>query len=446
MRRNVRVGFRIELAVVQAVQYPAVFVVVTVQRAFESVCLPAVLGFPGMPRRDGGDEVRIDNPPFHQIEPLSIVVVAQSVVVKEMFRPIQSGRPQDMFSGNGLMAKIVDGETDARMPHAQVLVYLVEQHRHQGGLPIVAMDDLRVFAALEHEFQSGPAEKGESQDVIVVAVNTPAIKEVIPRLRVDEKTLAPVHEAEPDGRVDSAVVPGNPQVLIRLGQSPYLVVTHAVVLGQDDLDCIAAQFQLPAQSKNHIGKTAHFGHRRQFRRNHHDKHGGNEPRRRRRRLVRPLVLLLCLRFRLCFLERCLPNRFLRNRRQPRNGRFRRPHLLCRKDRRPCFIGGRFGFHRGGRFLRDHQPAGLRGRDRPFNRRRGRRNPGVGRRRPGLDGLGRSGRRRGRDGVGREIGFSRNGAGRDAGRHCQIGTRLGGNRRHLPELARPRRRRCCWCAN
>src|SRR6266571_1183709 len=270
MSRNVRIGFRIPLIIVQPVENSAVLVVMKIQCPFQSVCLPAVFGLPGMARGDSGDEIRIDNPAFHQIESLRILVVPQAVVVEKMLGPMKAGGPEKELSANPLMAEIVDRETNAGMPHAQVLIDFVKQHRYKGRLPIVAMNDLRLLARFEHELEGGPAKKGESERIIVVSVNGSAVEEVVAGMRLDEKAFAPVHEAEPDRSGDAAVVPRNPQVFVGLGQPKNLVVTHAVILGQKDLQCVAAQFQRPAQSVHHVGQTAHFGYRRQFWRDHHD--------------------------------------------------------------------------------------------------------------------------------------------------------------------------------
>src|SRR6266566_3936979 len=264
MSRDVRIGLRIELIIVQPVENSAVLVVMKLQCPFQSVCLPAVFGLPGMARGNRGDEIRIDNPAFHQIESLSIIVVPQAVVVEKMLGPMKAGGPENVLSANPLMAEIVDRETNAGMPHAQVLINFVKQHRYQGRLPIVAMNDLRLLASFENELEGGPAKKGESEQIIVVSVNGSAVEEVVARMRLDEKAFAPVHEPEPDGGADTAVVPRNPQVFVGPGQTKDMVVTHAVVLGQNEFHCVAAQFQLPAQSVHHVGQTAHFGCRRQF--------------------------------------------------------------------------------------------------------------------------------------------------------------------------------------
>jgi hypothetical protein len=84
-----------------------------------------------MTRGDSGDEIRIDNPALHQIESMRIMVVPQAVIVHEMLGPMKAGGPENVISASPLMAEIVDRETNARMPHAQMLIDFVKQHRHR---------------------------------------------------------------------------------------------------------------------------------------------------------------------------------------------------------------------------------------------------------------------------------------------------------------------------
>src|SRR5438552_3339331 len=225
MRGNVRIACRIELVVVQPVENSAILVVMNVQCPFQSVRLSAILDLPGMARGNRGDEIRINNPAFHEIENLRIIVVPQAVIMEEMLGPIKSRGVEYVSSANALMAEIVDRETDAGMPHAQMLIDFVKQHRYQGRLPIVTMNDVRLLARFEHEFECGPAKKSESEHVIVVAVHGSAVEEVVARMRLDERAFAAVYDSEPDGGVDSAVVPWNPQIFVSLGQPKDLLVT-----------------------------------------------------------------------------------------------------------------------------------------------------------------------------------------------------------------------------
>ena len=214
------IGLRIELLVVQAVQDAAEFIMVRVQRRFEAVRLSAILGLPRVPRRNGRDKIRVNNPAFHQVDRMGIVVVAQPVVVHEILRPVQARGAQHMLAGHALMLEVVQGEAHPRMPHAEVLIHLVKQHRHQRRLPVVAMDDIRVLVGLEHELQRRAAKKGESQHVVVLPVKTPAVEKIVLGMRFDEKALAPVHEAETDAAVDRAAVPRHPQILRRISSDP----------------------------------------------------------------------------------------------------------------------------------------------------------------------------------------------------------------------------------
>src|SRR6266540_4080677 len=54
MSRNVRIGFRIPVTIIQPVENSAVLVVMKMECPFQPVCLPAVFGLPGVARGDGG--------------------------------------------------------------------------------------------------------------------------------------------------------------------------------------------------------------------------------------------------------------------------------------------------------------------------------------------------------------------------------------------------------
>jgi hypothetical protein len=55
---------------------------------------------------------------------------------------VRPDRPQHVFAGQALMLEVVDGVADPLPVHAGVGVLLEQQHRHQPGLPVVAMDDI----------------------------------------------------------------------------------------------------------------------------------------------------------------------------------------------------------------------------------------------------------------------------------------------------------------
>jgi hypothetical protein len=148
--------------------------------------------------------------------------------------------------GDALVLEVMQRVANPRMSHSRVLIHLVKQHRHQTDLPIVAVNDVRVLVALEHELQRGPAEECEPLVVIHLPVKRAAIEEVVMGMRLNEEALAAMHEAEIDTAMHGVFVPRNPQVFEREPQVEDLVMPQAIVFGQDDLDRIPANLQFPA--------------------------------------------------------------------------------------------------------------------------------------------------------------------------------------------------------
>src|SRR2546422_8346118 len=116
-----------------------------------------------------------------------IETVLEAILMKEMRRAIEASGAEHVLPGDALMLPIVQRVTDTRMGHPNVLVDFVEQHRRQARLPVVAMDDVWMFAALEHEFQRRAAKKGEALVIISMAVKYVAVKKILVRMRLDKK-------------------------------------------------------------------------------------------------------------------------------------------------------------------------------------------------------------------------------------------------------------------
>ena len=138
----------------------------------------------------------------------------------------------------------------------------------------MAMDHIGAFARLEQELHRRLAKEGEAQRIVVKPVERPAIEEVVLGMGFDEEALTPMDEPEPDGTEDLLIVPRDPELFPDLVKAPDLVVPHAVVFGQDDLDRATADFQLAAQPKKNISKPPDLRHGSQFRRNHCNEHAG----------------------------------------------------------------------------------------------------------------------------------------------------------------------------
>ena len=226
-----------------------------------------------MLRRHRGDEIRVDDAAFHQVDRAVVEVIAEPVVIEEMTRAGQARLPQDVLPADTLMGEVVDGIADTLTGHAEVPVDLVQQHRHGRRLPVVAVDHLGPLAGLPHELQGRLGQEREPGRIIRRAVQVAPAEELVRAVRVDEEALPAVHEPEPHRAVHGPAVPGHPQVLIGDREPEDLVVVHAVVFRQDDLDGVAAQLQLPAQPEDDLPQPARLRRRRTLRRNHHHEHG-----------------------------------------------------------------------------------------------------------------------------------------------------------------------------
>ena len=102
------------------------------------------------------------------------------------------------------------------------------------------LHDVRPLPAAVHELERRLGEEGEAHVLIEKAVVGATAEEVVARMRVDEEALATVHMAEIHSAMDMVIEPRHPQVLVGDVQSPDLIVAHAIVFRQDDLDRVAA--------------------------------------------------------------------------------------------------------------------------------------------------------------------------------------------------------------
>jgi hypothetical protein len=102
-------------------------------------------------------------------------------------------------------------------------------------------------------------------------VNT-AVKKIIMRMGFDKETPSPMYEAEEDRAVYPLIMKRDPEVMKCLLKPVNMVISHAVILGEYDLDGIPPDLKLTAESEDHISKTTNFGHRSTLCCNHDDKH------------------------------------------------------------------------------------------------------------------------------------------------------------------------------
>jgi len=209
--RNEGIAFGVPHLVVETVQNPAELSLVEVQDVAEAAPLGARAHLPGVVRRDRGDEVGIDDGPLGEVECQGIRIVGQAIRGEEVLRPPEACHPQDVATDHALVGEVVDGVTNPLSIHAEPLVDLVQQDRHQGRLPIVRVDDVGPLASLVEELDGGFAEEGEALGLVGKAVEGAAIEEAIVVVRLDEEALAAMDEAEPHGAVHLAIGPGDTQ-------------------------------------------------------------------------------------------------------------------------------------------------------------------------------------------------------------------------------------------
>ncbi len=270
---NVRVGLRIPDVVIEAIENAAELSVMNAEDALKAHAEVAVTNFGAISWRDGGDKIRIDDATFHQVDRAMTMIIGQSIVCHHVGR-IQSNLSQNVFSVNALVADIVQCKANTRVTHAEVLINLVEEHRHQGSLPIMTVNDVRVLSRFEHEFERGAGEESEPLDIVMVAVKNAAIEEIVMRMGIDEETFESLHEAEINVAMNPLVMVRNRKITVGFGEAPDAIVTHAIVFRQDDLDRIAANAEFAGKTLNDIGQPADFCRRSALGCDHYDEHGG----------------------------------------------------------------------------------------------------------------------------------------------------------------------------
>ena len=185
------------------------------------------------------------------------MVISQSVVVHDACR-IQTDLPQDMFAVDALVAKVMERETDPRMAQAEMLINFIKKDGNKRGLPIVAMNNVRMLVRFEDEFQRRTAKESESFNVVIVPVKNPPIEKIVVRMRVDKKAFEALHEPEVNVAVNPLAVVRHPKIAVGFGQVPDAIVPHVVVFREDDLNRIAANVKFSGKVLNDVTELADF--------------------------------------------------------------------------------------------------------------------------------------------------------------------------------------------
>jgi len=123
----------------------------------------------------------------------------------------------------------------------QMAIVQVQVHRHQSGLPVVAVDDVGGEVDVEQGLQHGAGEEGETLAVVVEAVETAALKGHAVDLSLEQAAVlaAPAHR---DGVVGHIF-----QLVAEL---------QVAVQRHDDAGVHAVLDQSLGQRASHVGQTA----------------------------------------------------------------------------------------------------------------------------------------------------------------------------------------------
>ncbi len=171
---DVRVGGGVVGVHVDAVQDAAELVLLLAQQSVQTVAEPRVEDLLCVGGADGGDLVGSLDGALHE--------VGAAVVLHDML--VAAADAAGVFQNIGavlaLIGDVVDGEDglDA-VELVQMTIVQVQVHRHQSGLPVVAVDDIGGEVDVEQGLQHGAGEEGEALAVIVEAVQAAALEVIL---------------------------------------------------------------------------------------------------------------------------------------------------------------------------------------------------------------------------------------------------------------------------
>ena len=270
------VGQGVPGIVIDAIEDAAELVAMATQGLLKTHALLRGLNLPGIAGRDSGDGVGIDDTALHGVDGMGVARVAQPVRGHEAPR-VQAELMQDVFPDPALMPQVVQGVADPGPVQAQGLVGLVEEDRNEPGVPVMAVDDVRVAPGLVEKLQQGPGIRGEAVRVVRLAMNDPPVKKVLGRLGVDKPAVDVIHLAPVKVAGKPLIVKGHPEIGVGLLQPDDRLQPQAVVLGQDDLDPMPRPRQFPSQAVDEIPQAAGLGHGGAFGAGHDDIHKQRPP-------------------------------------------------------------------------------------------------------------------------------------------------------------------------
>ena len=236
---------------VNAVEHAGELILTAAHDVFQPVGKIGHLQLVGVSGRHGVDRVGAEDGGLHQVHiPVhdNGAVVRPAVVQTEQVA-------QGLHSKTALILDVVDGHggldgTEAVLPHAVIL----QVDGHQGGLPVVAVDDLGPELEVGQHPHDGPGEETEPLAIVDIAVQVGTV-EVL--LVVQE---VPCHTVFLQGEQAAvAVPPGQVHKVVALEfQLAAEALLHALVQGQHHGHLGALLSQCRGQRTGHIRQAAGF--------------------------------------------------------------------------------------------------------------------------------------------------------------------------------------------
>ena len=219
----------------------------------------------GVSGGDGGHLAGGQDGPLHQVH---VPEVGQHALV-EVAAVQADDVLEDLLAVAALVFDVVDGEDGVGVRQLGHPVALLQQvDGDQGGLPVVAVDDVRRPVQLGGGGQNGTGEEGEALAVVEVAVDLGALEVVF-------VVHEPVGDALPLQLEQAAVGLPPGQGDVEVLEEGHLVppeLADALVEGEDDGDLVALLGQGLGQGTGHVGQTAGLDERSAFAGYIHDFH------------------------------------------------------------------------------------------------------------------------------------------------------------------------------
>ena len=254
---------------VDAVEDAVELAVHDVDDALQAVRVVGIVQFARVGRGDGGNGVGHEHGALHEVDVVAaLILIAQTAVVPAL------GQGEDVLhlglAELALIGDVVDGidGLDGLELVAQNHVVL-EVDDGEGGLPVVAVEDLRHEVEVAEQVDDGAAEEREAQRVIAIAIQARAMEKV---LILDEPDGDAVQLAAKEGAGHDAL-PEAHLALLDLRERIAVAFAGALIERHDGGDLIAGLFECRRQGEGDVRQAAGLaegcafaGHKQDFHR------------------------------------------------------------------------------------------------------------------------------------------------------------------------------------